>query len=270
MPACDCKLNALQDLASFPGTNSYSSRWQGPPPPTFLPYGQLAALDVLNSVTGFTPGPTRNRYAPTYFLRLAFSDIMASTTSQLPSGSQTSTLPASSSTPTGRRSTSFARGPIIGGVLAGVVVLVGSVLVIVIIRYRHKRRDVRSPTIPHVTLLASPTTHASLPTVRAEMPSTKSIRWAVLGQRRHTPRSGSQAVSQSTASGSSALPSSTSGSHMRSPSGNTLLDPPMSRTIPRSPADLEALVHRLDGILARLPPEPATESPNVAPPQYER
>ena len=43
--------NALLDLASTPGTNAYSAAWHGPPMP-FTTWGQLAALDVLNSAIG--------------------------------------------------------------------------------------------------------------------------------------------------------------------------------------------------------------------------
>lgn len=46
------QFNALHDLASTSGSNNYSPKWEGPPPTQFLPWGQLAALDVLNSATG--------------------------------------------------------------------------------------------------------------------------------------------------------------------------------------------------------------------------
>lgn len=39
--------NALQDLATSPGTNEYSSAWSGPPVPELLPWGQLDALEVM-------------------------------------------------------------------------------------------------------------------------------------------------------------------------------------------------------------------------------
>ncbi|KAI0085380.1 hypothetical protein BDY19DRAFT_909166 [Irpex rosettiformis] len=45
---------ALKDLASIPGTNQYSPRWEGPPPTDLLPWGQLAAIDVLVSAVGLT------------------------------------------------------------------------------------------------------------------------------------------------------------------------------------------------------------------------
>lgn len=43
--------NALLDLASNPGSNIYSPAWEGPPQ-GFTTWGQLAALDVLNSAIG--------------------------------------------------------------------------------------------------------------------------------------------------------------------------------------------------------------------------
>lgn len=46
------QLNALLDLATTPGTNQYSPRWEGPPPSSLLPQGQLAATDVLYSALG--------------------------------------------------------------------------------------------------------------------------------------------------------------------------------------------------------------------------
>jgi len=47
----DVQYNALLDLASNPGSNIYSPAWEGPPQ-GFTTWGQLAALDVLNSAIG--------------------------------------------------------------------------------------------------------------------------------------------------------------------------------------------------------------------------
>lgn len=44
--------NALMDLASEAGTYQFSPQWPGPPVRQFLPWGQLAALEVLNAVIG--------------------------------------------------------------------------------------------------------------------------------------------------------------------------------------------------------------------------
>jgi hypothetical protein len=52
--------NALLDLATVPGKNTYSSSWIGPPVSELLPWGQVAALDVLNSA--FSIAPPGNRY----------------------------------------------------------------------------------------------------------------------------------------------------------------------------------------------------------------
>ncbi len=51
------QFNALLDLASTPGSNVYSPRWEGPPIPNLNPTGQLTALDVLNSALGFAEDP---------------------------------------------------------------------------------------------------------------------------------------------------------------------------------------------------------------------
>lgn len=60
------QLNALLDFASLPGNSrNYSPRWEGPPADKLLPWGQLAAADVLNSAVGLltinntTPEPPR-------------------------------------------------------------------------------------------------------------------------------------------------------------------------------------------------------------------
>lgn len=47
------QLNALVDLASSPQGNQYSPQWEGPGPTKVLPWGQPAALDVLNAAVGF-------------------------------------------------------------------------------------------------------------------------------------------------------------------------------------------------------------------------
>ncbi|KAI0094127.1 hypothetical protein BDY19DRAFT_1564 [Irpex rosettiformis] len=46
------QLNALTDLSSVTGSNLYSPKWEGPPPTQLLPWGQLAAVDVLNAAVG--------------------------------------------------------------------------------------------------------------------------------------------------------------------------------------------------------------------------
>lgn len=47
--------NALVDLAAAPGSANYSSSWIGPPATQLLPWGQVAALDVLNAAFSIAP-----------------------------------------------------------------------------------------------------------------------------------------------------------------------------------------------------------------------
>lgn len=47
--------NALVDLASFPGVNEFSPSWLGPPVSQHLPWGQAAAIDVLNAASDIAP-----------------------------------------------------------------------------------------------------------------------------------------------------------------------------------------------------------------------
>lgn len=54
------QFNALQNLATIPGTNQYSSSWQGPPVGMFLSWGQLDALEVLRAAVGFDMPSTPN------------------------------------------------------------------------------------------------------------------------------------------------------------------------------------------------------------------
>lgn len=49
----DVQYNAILDLASASRSNHYSPWWSGPPADHFTAWGQLAALDVLNSALAF-------------------------------------------------------------------------------------------------------------------------------------------------------------------------------------------------------------------------
>ena len=49
--------NALLTRATILGTNIYSPRWEGPPIPDLVEWGQLNALDLLN--VGFAMSETR-------------------------------------------------------------------------------------------------------------------------------------------------------------------------------------------------------------------
>ncbi|KAI0029035.1 Six-hairpin glycosidase-like protein [Vararia minispora EC-137] len=105
--------NALLDLATVSGSNHYSNSWIGPPVSALLPWGQIAALDVLNS---------------------AF-DMAA------PDGS-----PAQTQTPeSGSPNTPTVRTPMIGAIAGGAVGgAVGATAVVVLglmlLRRRRRRR----------------------------------------------------------------------------------------------------------------------------------
>ena len=44
--------NAILTRATIPGTNIYSANWGGPPVATLSEWGQLSALELLNSGFG--------------------------------------------------------------------------------------------------------------------------------------------------------------------------------------------------------------------------
>ena len=46
------KYNALLNIAKVPNSSWYALSWTGPPIPSRLAQGQLAALDVFNAVVG--------------------------------------------------------------------------------------------------------------------------------------------------------------------------------------------------------------------------
>ncbi|KAK7688575.1 hypothetical protein QCA50_008113 [Cerrena zonata] len=49
--------NNLLNNVRYPGTDFYSPSWLGPPVMSLLPWGQLSAIDVLNSAIGLTAHP---------------------------------------------------------------------------------------------------------------------------------------------------------------------------------------------------------------------
>ncbi|KAI0085312.1 hypothetical protein BDY19DRAFT_996855 [Irpex rosettiformis] len=81
------QLNALLDLASIPETNQYSPRWEGLSPSSLLPWGQLAAIDVLVSAVGLTGYPNSSVVEST---AAAASSSTSSISSSNPSSPQTS------------------------------------------------------------------------------------------------------------------------------------------------------------------------------------
>ncbi|KAI0812669.1 hypothetical protein BC629DRAFT_1589397 [Irpex lacteus] len=99
-------LNALLDLASAPEGHQYSPRWEGPRPTQILPWGQLAALDVLTAAVGLGNA-------------VAVSNSTGGDTSTL--GASPTTAPSSQNDLPGRPH--GLSGGAIGGIVAGIVVL---------------------------------------------------------------------------------------------------------------------------------------------------
>ncbi|KAI0083420.1 hypothetical protein BDY19DRAFT_978567, partial [Irpex rosettiformis] len=116
------QLNALLDLASIPETNQYSPRWEGPPPSSLLPWGQLAAIDVLVSAVGLTGYPN--------------SSVVESAAAAAP----LSTSSIGSSNPSSSQTISSG---VIGGIVAGTLSIFLALLAILLHlqRKRHRRMD---------------------------------------------------------------------------------------------------------------------------------
>ncbi|KAJ3481300.1 hypothetical protein NLI96_g7761 [Meripilus lineatus] len=119
--------NALLDLASKDSYN-FSSSWPGPAPSRLLPWGQVAALDVLNAGIG-----------------------MAQASESLSSPPSTSSeTPAVSSSLSTNTSNKKSNTPLIVGVtIAAVVVVLGVVLAVFFLRRRNRKNH-------HVTSLPEP------------------------------------------------------------------------------------------------------------------
>lgn len=114
------QFNALQDLATTPGSNLYSPVWEGPPQPALIEWGQLLALDVLNSAFAVEPKDLTSSVTTS-------SNLPTSGTSST-SASPTSSSPAptTSTTPVTRAKSNA--GVIAGstvGAVAGVLILLG-------------------------------------------------------------------------------------------------------------------------------------------------
>ncbi|KAI0090058.1 hypothetical protein BDY19DRAFT_748242 [Irpex rosettiformis] len=139
------QFNALLDLASTPGSNQYSPRWEGPPPVELLPWGQLAAIDVfvsaigLASSDGLAPGTdsggTSSVTGTRTFTSLASSSATGSDSDNLDGGDH-------------RKLSSGAIAGIVIGLLA---ILVGMLASVILWRKRTRMRlERRTQTIERV------------------------------------------------------------------------------------------------------------------------
>ncbi|KAJ3477101.1 hypothetical protein NLI96_g10697 [Meripilus lineatus] len=126
--------NALMDLASEAGTYQFSPQWPGPPVRQFLPWGQLAALEVLNAVIGLANDTSES----------------ASITTSVPTLSSTynddpTQVPRTPETPTTQPSQSHeVKRTIIGVVVVSAILFVVALLGIFWACRRRRRRTVIS------------------------------------------------------------------------------------------------------------------------------
>ncbi|EKM50197.1 uncharacterized protein PHACADRAFT_213947 [Phanerochaete carnosa HHB-10118-sp] len=123
--------NTLQDLATSPGTNMYSSAWSGPPIPVLVPWGQLDALEVMRSEFGFAlKQPT------------TLTSQTSSTSPESMSSTSTTTSTRSPSTQTAEPSHKQSDvAAIVGGTVGGVVFLALLVAILLICRKRRKQDE---------------------------------------------------------------------------------------------------------------------------------
>ncbi|KAK7688601.1 hypothetical protein QCA50_008139 [Cerrena zonata] len=111
--------NAILNLAKYPGSDWYTPTWAGPPVPIMLPWGQLAAMDVLSSAISFA---------------LNITDTNTNTTSPI-----TQEFSASHKTPL---------GAVIGGAVGGSLVLI-LVIGIIFMRLRTRHSALSTKAIVH-------------------------------------------------------------------------------------------------------------------------
>ncbi|KAI0779169.1 hypothetical protein BC629DRAFT_1522930 [Irpex lacteus] len=115
--------NALQELASQPGSNQYSPHFIGPPPANLLSWGQLAAADTLYAALGLTDVPTST-----------MTSLLGPTATAGNSPPNTSQNPGSPA-----RKASGISPAVIAGLVVGVILLLLLILAIFFVRKRRQR-----------------------------------------------------------------------------------------------------------------------------------
>ena len=136
--------NALLDFAKD-DSYGFSSSWLGPPPSRLLPWGQLAALDVLNAGIRIAQAPPLPPSSPsTYAPFPTIHGIRFLTSSRV----DRSSIIAATSVPSSENTDSSSPNvPVIAGVVAAAVIVLGIAFAIFCIRRRNRRnRHVASLT----------------------------------------------------------------------------------------------------------------------------
>lgn len=144
------QLNALLDLASTPGSNVYSPRWQGPPIPNLNPTGQLTAIDVLNSAVGIVEDENTSSSSASssrcgvcsIHRQLLLTYVILLRSFSVPSPSTSTAASNDTSTNSHRRISPGA----IGGIVVGVIIFLFLVLAGIFFLWRRKRNHTDATT----------------------------------------------------------------------------------------------------------------------------
>ncbi|KAJ6492165.1 hypothetical protein C8R45DRAFT_1137275 [Mycena sanguinolenta] len=116
------QFNAVVELATAGGSNIYSGSWNGPPSSNFSAWNQTNAIQVLIGAINLGNGMSNG-----------FASNTSSSASSPSSSAPSSSSPPSTSPPPHKAAKI---GPIIGGILGGVVVFLGTVVGVVLRRRR--------------------------------------------------------------------------------------------------------------------------------------
>ncbi|KIP11892.1 hypothetical protein PHLGIDRAFT_124547 [Phlebiopsis gigantea 11061_1 CR5-6] len=239
------QFNALQDLASLPGSDEYSTSWTGPPPLTANSLGQYYAVEIFNAE-----------------IAMASNQSVGSGTSNMTIAPGTAR-----STPTGAQITSpnntSRLGAILGGILDGIALLVGG-LIYLLLRSKGKSNSERR-TLHQLDTTAVPFT---------ESPRATSVATPGADKRLERPQITIPSASSAPELSSNATPSDVaigSTNQQRSRSTDDVVSPSTASTGLSSPgvidlASMGGVYNLLATLIARMQP---AATPGEQPPGYE-
>ncbi|KAF7792857.1 hypothetical protein EIP86_003958 [Pleurotus ostreatoroseus] len=160
------KFNALRDLAYNPAIEAYSPMWEGPPVSQLFSWGQLDALDVLNSAFAMTnnsaasPNVTSSPTEPNTASSSAGSLTATSTGSNDHDASTNPSVPSHS---TGTHKISIIVGAVVGS-LAAILLATGVTLLV------RRRRNAKVEERMHDFSADPYKEHSSPPATRSLQP----------------------------------------------------------------------------------------------------
>lgn len=278
------------DLARQPGTSQFSPQWLGPPPDRLLPWGQVAAMDVLNAALGFAlrPDPTpsnmsvhNSAISDKIFSLIPFSTTVVNVLSSTPRFSlttesdgetQTVRVPATSS-PSDEQGHKPRNLPLIAGLITLASFFVG---IPILVYYLHRRRQIRRSR----TLGVSSSEHQSCGNTNATpgldpyivknrepMPLSekRASHRATMNLEKSAPSSSGIAPSMDNTSGTASQSSNARDDRTRTPENETQREGRNND----GPSMIPTLIDRLNRAIALLPVEGAsTDAETEEPPEY--